>query len=643
MIGGKFVKKKRKLIGVILSDVTAEYRESLLKGIITQAKKYDYNVAVFATFVKDQGTHKHKIGEANIFSLPNYDRFDGIIFTPDNIRIEGAAAKLEEDLKKKCKCPVICADGGKSSFPKIPTADREDVRELVNHFIKVHGFRNINCLTGPRHSADAELRLQGYMDALAENNIPIDLNRIRYGDFWKPSGVTFVDDIMNGLIPFPEAIVCTNDYMAISVCDTLAEYGLRVPEDVCVSGYDNSKVARKNSPILTTITMPVEGIGRRAVKAIHESIEGIKDKDQSILHGELVLSESCGCINKRNDSNNVVEKSVNYQIELDTVKEDFYAMNFMGEDLIGVSTLEDFFDGLKIHLSMLKDYNDFYLCLCEDWDAVGKAEDDLYLKQGYTKNMNLEIAVKNREYDKDHFSFPAQDMLPELYNENEHSRTFFFVPVHFKDRCFGYAVLTYSNPFRIYDYTYRSWIQNINNSLEFVRVQNNLRWCYDRLDEIAVSDPLTGIYNRRGFDRFAGAIFQSSIINRKPFVLLMGDLDNLKKINDNYGHAEGDRALIAVAKAFKSVHKNDSIYARIGGDEFVLAIHGDCSKERAEQYKQRIYHYLDKYNSEKHMPYLVSTSIGIYYDIPDPDMTIHECIGLADKLMYKEKRSKNLK
>ncbi len=633
------MKKKRKLIGVLLSEVTGEYREHLLRGIITQAKEYDYNVAVFATFVKVEGTYGHNQGEANIFQLPNYDKFDGIIFAPDTIRVDGASARVEADLHKRCKCPVICADMGVSSFPRIPKDDREDMRRLVNHFIKDHGFRSINCLTGPRTFTEAELRLQGYKDALAENNIPIDINRIRYGDFWRDSGVGFVDDIMNGLIPFPEAIVCTNDYMAITVCNTLEEYGLRVPDDVCVSGYDNIKAARHNSPTITTVEMPIADIGRRSVKAIHEVISGIEDRDDSVLHGELILGESCGCINSEENRKNAFEKAVNYQLELEGAKEDFYAMSIMGENLIGISDLGEFFIGLKRHFDLLKDYNEFYLCLCEDWD--GKNEDnDCYRRNGYSDNMIQELAVKNQQFILEKNVFPSKEMLPALFAETEHRRTFYFVPVHFKDRCFGYAVLAYRDNFKSFDFTYRSWIQNINNSLEFVRVQNNLRWCYDRLDEIAVSDALTGIYNRRGFDRYAGNIFTHCVEEQKPFLLLIGDLDNLKRINDNFGHTEGDRALITVAEAFKSIRDDNAVYARIGGDEFVTVLNGDYTKEQAEQYKQKIYQYLDSINRENRYPYLIGTSIGIYYGIPDAEMSINDCIDTADKLMYTEKHKK---
>ena len=644
--GAKLVKSKRKLIGVILSDATAEYSEMLLKGIIAQAKEYDYNVAVFSTFIKDAGAKKHKIGEQNIFNLPNYNKFDGIIFSPDTIKIEGVAAEIEEDLRKNCKCPVVCADISMSSFLKVPTDEAKDFKQIVNHFIKVHGFTRINCLTGPKGSTPSELRLEGYMDALRENNILIEPSRISYGDFWRDAGKAFVDNIMSSQDLLPQAIVCGNDYMAITVCNKLKEYGVRVPEDICVSGYDNVKEASLNTPSITTLKTPIESIGGRAVRYIHEIIRGVEVKDNSVLYGDLVMAESCGCGGNNLHMHNCMSSEKNYQYELDTAKDNFTDINLMGEDLIGASTLDDFLNGIREHLCLLLDYSDFYLCLCEDWDTIGQNEDseDMpYIKVGYSKNMTIELEMENQIYKESHITFPVEDMLPALQEENETMRTFFFVPIHFKDRCYGYAVLTYGDQVKIFDFTYRSWARNINNTLEFVRVQNNLRWCYNRLDQVSVRDALTGIYNRRGFDRYAEDIYNSCIVRQKPFILLLGDLDNLKMINDHYGHLEGDNAIISVAKAFQSIDAENCVYARLGGDEFALVFRGDYTDNQITSYKQDIHKYMEDLNKFNKYPYSASISIGMYYGIPTYENRINDCINIADKRMYVEKNKKKYK
>src|SRR5690554_1916213 len=74
--------KKRKLIGVLISEVEELYQQKLLRGIITQCYSLNYDVAIFSTFIKDTGLPEYKRGEKNIYNLVNYDRFDGIIVAP---------------------------------------------------------------------------------------------------------------------------------------------------------------------------------------------------------------------------------------------------------------------------------------------------------------------------------------------------------------------------------------------------------------------------------------------------------------------------------------------------------------------------------------------------------------------------------
>lgn len=627
----------RKLIGVILSDVTAEYSRRILRGIIRQANEYDYNVAIFSTFIKTEGTTRHKIGEKNIFQLPNYQMFDGIIVVPDTIRLEGLASEVVGDIIKKCKCPVVCGDMFFSPIHHIQTDEGFDFKHMVEHFIREHKFTRINCLTGPRGVMQSELRLSGYKSALLENGLPFEEERVWYGDFWRQSGKDMVEALLKGNTPLPEAIVCANDYMAITVCEALKEKGIRVPEDICVSGYDNVREANLNTPSITTIMPPLEGIGRRCVSYIHEVIEEI-EKDESTLYGSIVFAESCGCKFDNPYDKNILMKEKNYQYVLDNMKDDFTVMNLMGENLIGVSTLEELLKGLCEHTYLLKDYNDFYLCLCNNWDSIGEDEEEgNYLVSGYTETMRLELIFENKEYANKQDEFPVSIMLPDLYKEHDSNKIYYFVPVHFKDRCFGYGVFSFGNQVKILDYTYRSWVRNINNSLEFVRVQNNLRWCYDRLDEIAIRDALTGVYNRRGLERYMYNIYNQCILDKTPFIMMVGDLDDLKIINDEYGHIEGDRAIQVVTKAFKSIKSQDTILARTGGDEFVLIMNGNYSIEEVYQIKQDIHTYLDNVNTLATYPYKIGVSIGLYYGIPKEKGSFNECHSIADRNMYIEK------
>ena len=122
--------------------------------------------------------------------------------------------------------------------------------------------------------------------------------------------------------------------------------------------------------------------------------------------------------------------------------------------------------------------------------------------------------------------------------------------------------------------------------------------------------------------------------------LLFADLDDLKNINDDYGHPEGDQALKNVAGILKDTFREPDILARIGGDEFVvLAIEG-TSAANSEVLSSRFFSHLAAFNEKGKRPYRLSVSLGIVRQLPGGTTAIEELMAQADRLMYEKKRQK---
>ena len=150
-------------------------------------------------------------------------------------------------------------------------------------------------------------------------------------------------------------------------------------------------------------------------------------------------------------------------------------------------------------------------------------------------------------------------------------------------------------------------------------------------------DELTGVYNRRAFNKWANKIFYS---NKSMFLMLM-DADDFKIINDKYGHLEGDKALIQIAhilnRAINNTHKNYSL-ARYGGDEFVI-VGNIQNKDEVAQLITKIEEEEKKYNKETNNKYNIKISIG-YAIQNDNHTSVEDLIKEADALMYAEKRKR---
>ena len=160
------------------------------------------------------------------------------------------------------------------------------------------------------------------------------------------------------------------------------------------------------------------------------------------------------------------------------------------------------------------------------------------------------------------------------------------------------------------------------------------------LRHLALTDDLTCLYNRRGF--FASATQQLKLARRngQSMLLFFCDLDNLKVINDTFGHREGDRALVRVADALEDVFRDSDIMARLGGDEFaILAFEASARNEDAILH--RLAKSLRKTNDEDSHRYRLSLSIGVAHFKPMDNVTLADLMADADRAMYEKKRSKS--
>jgi diguanylate cyclase (GGDEF)-like protein/PAS domain S-box-containing protein len=161
----------------------------------------------------------------------------------------------------------------------------------------------------------------------------------------------------------------------------------------------------------------------------------------------------------------------------------------------------------------------------------------------------------------------------------------------------------------------------------------------EEIRNLSLTDELTGLYNRRGFNLLAGQEVKLAHRIKRSMLLLFGDVDNLKTINDTHGHAQGDQALQEIATILKDTFREADIVAHISGDEFVvLAV--DASMESADVMINRIQSFLEKGNQQGDRPYQLSLSVGIAHYDPEAPCTVSEMITQADGCMYQQKQEK---
>ncbi|MEA2088064.1 MAG: PAS domain S-box protein [Candidatus Caldatribacteriota bacterium] len=210
------------------------------------------------------------------------------------------------------------------------------------------------------------------------------------------------------------------------------------------------------------------------------------------------------------------------------------------------------------------------------------------------------------------------------------------VPLKVEDKVIGaMAVQSYTNP-KLYsekDIEIMEFVSNqVATAIERKRMEEELK-------RLAHYDTLTGAYNRGYGLELLQRQLKLSKRDKSPLLLAYSDLDNLKDINDEFGHEEGDKAMVQVAKLFKSILREVDIITRMGGDEF-LVIFLDSSLNEIPIIKKRLSKELTRLNQVSKKPYKIGFSIGFSNYDPANPQPMDELIRIADQMMYEEKKRK---
>ena len=175
-----------------------------------------------------------------------------------------------------------------------------------------------------------------------------------------------------------------------------------------------------------------------------------------------------------------------------------------------------------------------------------------------------------------------------------------------------------------------------------MRLQNKLENLIEEVNEknkilgfISEYDELTGLLNRRGFMERAMRLVHDKIYEKA--ILVIADLDHLKEINDCYGHVAGDFALQSAAEILKNAFEQDTLLARIGGDEFIAIMPYD-SRMAGSVYARRIREAHENFNERSDKEFYVEISAGYAEFECNSDINMDEIMARADEYLYEAKK-----
>ncbi len=562
---------KRKTIGIIAAQLEENTQHNFIEGFLETAFSLDYDVLVFSMHQKYQDTPLREQGDFNIYRLVDYANLDAIVLLLDILQGKGMKESIQNHLHNFYNGPVVVIDSESKYFPSIMMDHRTPVAHLVDHLIEHHGFKDIVFLNGIKEHIHSKQRLLGYIDSMTAHDLPVLDRNIFEGDYWYTSGDSMVEYLINQRNKLPEAIVCANDCMAIGVCDSLTKNGIRIPEDIAVIGYDSFEDGRLSPVPITSAIIPAKQCGIYCANYIAAFFRG-ETLPPFKADAEEFIGGTCGCNNYSTNISTPARRK-HWSTDISTVG--IYSIhNHIMADLLSQNNFQDFFSMVYQYIYQIRDFESFDICLNNNWNQPEEIMASAAIRKGYTPTMRHIIHCGRDEETGNTLdfeaTFPLKQLLPELQQEHDTPRAYFFMPLFFDDRSFGYTAISYGNKTTVIDECYRLWTRRVMEGIETFQRQEMLRATLAKMEATQIRDGLTGLYNYRGFlNQIQEAISYSEQEN-KALLLVSVDLSALRDINARYGRDEGNRAICTLSQCIQESTVPGEICARMGNDDFIV-------------------------------------------------------------------------
>ena len=611
-----------------------------LEGMKVTGSDKDFDIDVFVGYASFNDNSDFNKGRVGIYWLPKLENYDGVIVFSGLINDFNVAKELCLTAKSK-GIPVVSIGEYVEGIPFVGTNNETGMRELVEHLVKVHGVKKAVYIGGSKAHIDTDIRQSVIEDVFRENGLKLAKKDIYYADWVNEHAAAIATRLTESGEGLPDAIICANDVMALAVSGRLIQHGYDLPKDVIVTGFDHIEESEITYPALTTVEQDYYTIGLNASKMLYDIIDNNVRSTREVVSSSVVIGESCGCSNATHD-----ELRREYCRSVHTVKRDVEFFERLCRMERNEILKSEGYEDLKEHLrNFYKDNHfivgpDYYVVLNRRFFNDPNPDDSMVLKDGYEAKLDVTVALKNGKLVDG--KLKDGELVPGYKKKPGKQSIYYYFPLSSGRYNYGYFAfkgtpVMISEDLRVYEF-----MEKIEQSFMEFRLKMRLDAANRELTDLYNKDPLTGLYNRFCFDSIADLLYEESLDENKPMSIMFTDINYMKNINDEYGHAVGDKAIIAVSDAIMASIGPDALAVRYGGDEFII-LSPDTAEEGSDLIRTQIEKYLAKLYKAKKIPCKVSVSCGYVITDPKSGKTFEDYINEADKVMYVIKKKVHAK
>ncbi|MFJ8793756.1 LacI family DNA-binding transcriptional regulator [Streptomyces sp. NPDC102462] len=267
-------------------DAAMLYSDQIIRGMERAARRHGYALLIAASLKGGPESLVAKVA----------GRVDGFAVLARTVPTED----LEVISQRQ---PVVMLAGPRESddldhLDHIEVANADGQRELTRHLIEDHGLRRLAYVGSAEESPDVEARFRGYVEACRAAGVSVpEEPDLRVRMMTQAEGARAADELLDRPGERPQALLFANDQMAVGALHTLERRGMRVPDDIAVTGFDGIALSRLVRPALTTVRQPMRQMGEEAVELLVRRLTGRQDKEpvSMVLPVSITRRSSCGC------------------------------------------------------------------------------------------------------------------------------------------------------------------------------------------------------------------------------------------------------------------------------------------------------------------------------------------------------------
>lgn len=571
-------------------------------------------------------------GEPAIYSLLKNAELDGCILEA-NLGSNELTEKIAGMMHAR-HIPVLTINLHVPGIPYLHLESGTAASELLCHLINDHGCRRINLVLNEGNSVVSQSTSETYRKVLKEHHIPYDEKRVYTIPVGLKNGRLLFDVFdRRGVMRDAQAVLCIHDVCAIGLILELEDRGYHVPEDFRICSMNRSANSIAFRPSITGTDRMDRKAAEMACDLMDKLISGQEISPENTYSSEVRYHTSCGCPDSSGGS--LSDARIFHRIILNKIE----AGNQIGRMMQFNNALEEVDSLGQFSENILKmmeglDCHSFFCCLNNSDPAYieSNREDPRSAEADpYDESMRVMIGCSERTGEMRDVTFPTGELVPIQPREGD---LFILMPIHYITRDYGYMVLM-NEMLPVDDYNYRICHDSIGNNIENLHRQMIMKFSLEELDRLHMQDQLTGLYNRFALRRYE----EDFVSSPGGYSVAMLDMDDLKGINDTFGHMAGNNAISIAANVIRKAAQEKDIVIRYGGDEFLI-LSGETKKEKWEAFKRTIDTVLSETIARQRLPYHPGVSTGYAFSTAEHPLTLEKCIEAADSAMYENKKQR---